>query len=259
MFPSVFRDTSCTKQDKPGGNLLISLMDIYSVKIGSRLDSTVFHEMLSKTDTDKQNRIKRFYRWQDAHLTLFADLLVRMILIRTKDLSNKEICFSMGKFGKPVINGSVCLNFNVSHSGEWIVCVIDNRNVGIDIEQVLEIDLSIAENYFSSTEHLDIIEYPLPQVRFFEYWTLKESYVKYIGKGLSEPLDAFCIKFKNDGTVGIESRSVLTNKIYLKQYDVADGYKMAVCAEHNNFPEGPITLAMEDIITFFKNGENLLD
>ncbi|MCL0028295.1 hypothetical protein M1M88_01070 [Peptococcaceae bacterium] len=44
--------------------------------------------------------------------------------------------FVENDYGKPFLKNTNDLYFNVSHSGEWVVCAIHHHPIGIDIEQV---------------------------------------------------------------------------------------------------------------------------
>lgn len=77
-----------------------------------------------------------------------------------------------------------------------IVCaVILHKDIGCDIESRSRTTdfKSIASRYFSASEVKALLALPTTQqrARFFEYWTLKEAYVKATGQGLSVPLNAF--------------------------------------------------------------------
>jgi len=67
--------------------------------------------------------------------------------------------------------------------------------IGIDVENITRtVDTAeLAPSVFAPAELADFREAGLEdqRERFFSYWTLKESYIKARGMGLSLPLDAF--------------------------------------------------------------------
>ena len=77
------------------------------------------------------------------------------------------------------------------------------------------------------------------QLFFFDLWTLKESYIKAVGKGLSIPLKSFTINFLKKGEIAVKLGNKLTNWT-LKQYFLDPEYKMSVCGTHTAFPENVI-------------------
>ncbi len=74
-------------------------------------------------------------------------------------------------------------------------CVARGHDVGLDIEDLRrKIDvLPLATRFFAATEAADLLAQPehTRRRRFFEYWTLKEAYVKALGAGLTVPLNQF--------------------------------------------------------------------
>ena len=88
------------------------------------------------------------------------------------------------------------ISFNISHTGSLVVLgVTCERALGVDTEDVhaRDAELGIADHYFAADEVAQLRATPpeLQQARFFEYWTLKESYIKARGLGLSLPLEQF--------------------------------------------------------------------
>jgi phosphopantetheine--protein transferase-like protein len=72
--------------------------------------------------------------------------------------------------------------------------------IGIDVEDITRtVDTdAVAPSVFSPAELADFREAGLEdrRDRFFSYWTLKESYIKARGMGLSLPLDAFWFELR---------------------------------------------------------------
>jgi 4'-phosphopantetheinyl transferase len=83
--------------------------------------------------------------------------------------------------------------FNLSHSGKWILCGVGDKNIGLDVEIIKEINLNVAKRFYADEEYYSIIAVSKyeQQRLFYRYWTLKESYIKAEGLGLSIPLNSF--------------------------------------------------------------------
>ena len=131
---------------------------------------------------------------------LLGRALVRTLLSRYAAVEPDAWRFQENAFGRPEIAnpGLPPLRFNLSHCDAMAVCVIAlDREIGVDVEP-LDRELSIADAgaVFASSEVTALHALPASQqrARFFEYWTLKESYIKARGKGLSLPLDAFSFR-----------------------------------------------------------------
>ena len=90
--------------------------------------------------------------------------------------------------GKPYFVEHRDIYFNLSHSGEYAVCVIGNTENGIDIEGKRENVLKTARRFFSENEYNWVVEGVNDKdklTRFLRLWTLKESYSKVTGKGIA--------------------------------------------------------------------------
>ena len=77
-----------------------------------------------------------------------------------------------------------------------VACIIAlERDVGIDVEELTRKTdtIELADRFFSLEEATALrgLKREDQTERFFSYWTLKESYIKAIGTGLSMPLDNF--------------------------------------------------------------------
>ncbi len=115
-----------------------------------------------------------------------ALMLLKFICQTDYQFELKQLNFNA--YGKPAttVDG---FQFNISHSGNLILIAIDDRAVGIDVEHCKKIDYRlIAKRFFSGAERdlLAANEYDIKL--FYKIWTLKESYLKYLGIGLQRHL-----------------------------------------------------------------------
>lgn len=226
-------------------------MEVHAVDVTGTLDKRVYERLLTYVSPDKNARIRRFYRMEDRIRGLMADILVRSIIIRETGMENQNIRFYTNDYGKPFLKDWEDFQFNLSHSGTWVVGVVDNRAVGIDVEQIQPIDLDISKNYFSPVEHRDLMAQENKFAYFFTLWSLKESYIKIVGKGLSLPLNSFSIRFFSPGDIRIKAEDRLLEDIFFAQYPIHTEYKMAVCAHHREFPKQVIHTSMHRLADEF--------
>ena len=134
-----------------------------------------------------------------AHEFVIARALCRTVLSRYAALDPLDWHFTKNKYGRPEIaNGppDCRLHFNISHCDGLVACIVaQDRDIGVDVECISRniSHLEIAKSMFSPREYSALSSLPQSQHlrRFFEYWTLKESYIKARGMGLSLPLDQF--------------------------------------------------------------------
>ena len=93
--------------------------------------------------------------------------------------------FDFGSHGKPVLRGHPGLHFNLSHCGNAVLCALDRRPVGADIEMIRRKNLEHLLPVFSETERASIEQAASPEICFTRLWTRKESYLKLTGEGLT--------------------------------------------------------------------------
>lgn len=226
-------------------------MEIYAVDLSGTLDKGIYERLLVRVSPEKRARIPRFYREEDRIRGLMADILARRCIIRETGLENHQIEFYTNEYGKPFLKDRDDFQFNLSHSGIWVVGAVDNQPIGIDVETIQPIDLDISANYFSPDEHQDLMAQEDKFAYFFTLWSLKESYMKIVGKGLSLPLNSFSIKFYSPNDIRIKAAGLLLEDIFFQQYNIHTDYKMAVCAHHKGFPGSVRIMTMHQLADEF--------
>ena len=114
---------------------------------------------------------------------------MRAVLCRYVGGAPGALRIARGIHGKPYLEGSGSLRFNVSRSDEIVVvAVIAGAEIGVDVERVRSIrrDLQIAER-FCSEDEVDALRGAPPALRarrFMELWTRLEALAKLDGEGL---------------------------------------------------------------------------
>jgi 4'-phosphopantetheinyl transferase len=159
---------------------------IFYTQFTQRLKPETFNHFFQQLPPSFQNKIVRYRRWQDAQ----RSLLGKALLINSLDFlglthySLHNLKFT--KFERPYFDDLI--DFNISHSGEYILCAISRTNkVGVDIEEIQNIPVTDFETNFSEKEWNNIIT-AADTIPFYRYWTMKEAFLKAIGMGLNVPL-----------------------------------------------------------------------
>lgn len=148
---------------------------------------------------EEASRRQRFHFPRHRHRYLVTRALLRTTLSRYADIDPEEWRFSKNAYGRPEIQGPgelSRLRFNLSHTDGVVVCgIARDHDIGVDIEYINKNTgtVDIANRYFAPMEADDLKSLPVEKQkkRFFQYWTLKESYIKARGMGLSLPLEKF--------------------------------------------------------------------
>jgi 4'-phosphopantetheinyl transferase len=150
-------------------------------------------------DAEETARRARFRFERDGRAYAVSHALLRAALSHYAAIEPAAWRFVAGVHGRPEIAAPADhggLRFNLSHTrGAALVGICRDAEIGVDLEAVeRNADCAaLARRYFASDEVRDLERLPREQRRagFFEYWTLKEAYVKARGLGLSVPLDQF--------------------------------------------------------------------
>lgn len=151
----------------------------------------VFAQKLHLLPEAQAEKVRKFRRWEDAH----ASLLGKLLLLRgfaAFGIRSGLQDLKCTAYGKPYIESSA-VSFNISHSGNCVVCVLSDESgeIGVDVEEVKPIDVNDFRYIWNEAEW-DKIRSGDIQL-FYEYWTSKEAVMKAEGRGFSIPLQAITI------------------------------------------------------------------
>lgn len=226
------------------------MLKVFTIKVNDEISDQLFQFMLKQVSSDRQNKASRFNKRIDAIRCIVGELLIRKVVMNKFGISNSSIIFSTNSYGKPLLLKPL-QNFNISHSGDWVVCAISNNPVGIDVEKIEDMDLKLVQYFFNELELLQL--YALPDHsridRFYSLWTAKESYVKSVGHGLSIPFNSFNVLFNNDTqkfTLDLPNRHELYS---IKHVFIDDNHKLAVCNKGEISQIEIINMTLEKLLT----------
>ena len=153
---------------------------------------------LDLLDVGERERLDRLRVEADRAAYLAAHALLRSALSWAAPVDPRLWRFRNAERGKPSIDEPTSLRhvaFSLSHTtGRVVVAVALRAEVGVDVEHAgrARSVLEHPDRFLSTTEARALHALP-PEARlhrFMSYWTLKESYLKACGMGLSVPPQA---------------------------------------------------------------------
>ena len=197
------------------------MLKVYYGHIQLVKNKQVFDKWLKKMDNNRREKVLRCKNEVDQQRSLLAGILLQY------GLGND-------RFAKQVF-------YSISHSGNYVMCVLSDRRVGIDIENKFRSVFSeakeeqlrkIAKKCLTMGEEIrfETCDEDKKVDLMLHYWTRKESYSKAIGMGLG-------IDFS---TIDTEKKDALYWSDWLEE-----GYYCSLYVENGVFSD----LKLQEIVT----------
>ena len=218
----MFFDPSLAKQQLSDNEIHLWSINPQQITAQDKLDP--LKTLLSKTELEK---VQRYRQAKAQHDALITRAFVRAVLALYTDQHAQDLIFEITEHGKPELcNSSLPIRFNISHNNDLIICAVClNHAIGCDVESLsrkISVN-SISKRYFSANEYQSLqgLTPTAQRARFFEYWTLKEAFVKATGLGISQGLDTFSFQieateqavFNDNITLTFSENSALQNNL----------------------------------------------
>ena len=152
-----------------------------------------FDAWYAMADRERQEKSDAYRVREDRLRSIAGDHLARMGIAAHCGVDPADIRFARTENGKPYAVG-LDIHFNLSHSGDFVVCAVSDRPVGIDVEQIRTVREKLAQKVCCPEE----LEYlrgapgwhdPVKGQalrRFFRIWASKEAYFKWLGTGITD-------------------------------------------------------------------------
>lgn len=209
-------------------------MNLYSMNIQCLMEEETFLKEYKKASVLRKHKIDAKKVQKEKIRSLAADILIRRGVHDYETSLQLEhqplLCEDYGAYGKPYLQQYPNLFFNVSHSGEYVVAVFAEEEIGIDLQINKVITDHFSKRFFSQeeqnylaelTKNLEKEEVVNPGIVL---WACKESFVKYTGEGLQRSLDSFTVRIENGMITDALSGNILahcsvldSNKMGLKE------------------------------------------
>ncbi|MDX1755447.1 MAG: 4'-phosphopantetheinyl transferase superfamily protein [Marinobacter sp.] len=206
------------------------------------------HKPIRLLDLLSKSEIERYLRLaleQDRQRFLITRALARTVLSDyIKPVTPASLQFTQNAHGKPAIAPEQLpypLTFNISHSGDLIgLAIAHGQDIGLDIER-LNPEIAthqLAQRVLSEREYLQLQAAAPARFceRFFEFWTLKEAYLKARGMGLTIPLNSFSLQLAGQERTAVRwtpQQGGVPGEWSFRQFKPADNYAGALAIRSN--------------------------
>ena len=184
--------------------------------------------LLKSLSIDERKKVFGYKRKIDSDISLISRFLLRNLLSPILKVNPAEIDFFYNKYNRPYLE---TIDFNVSHSGRRIVIAINRAGrVGIDIEKIRKVEEELVELCFTESEKKYIFGKGIFELKkFFELWTLKESFIKADGMGLSYPLKSFYFSMGNEIKINFLKKES-DGEWFFNTFNIDPEYKLSLCS-----------------------------
>jgi 4'-phosphopantetheinyl transferase len=217
----------------PSFDLSDSRIEVWCVETATA--ASVIRQLETVLSAEETERAARFQFERHRNAFVVSRGALRVLLSRYTRGSVADIVFAYGSKGKPFLPDSG-VDFNVSHTeGVALLAFAQDCALGVDVEHMRPVDdmMQIAKRFFSRGEAEELAALPEEQreTAFFRCWTRKEAYIKAVGDGLSMPLSAFRVSFKEGDPVrwiNVGNETSAQSDWTLYNLDVPSAYAAAI-------------------------------
>ena len=139
--------------------------------------------MLSALPKERREKALR-YRFREGKVLSALSWFLLCHLLEREDIHHGPFEVVSGKNEKPLVKDDIFF-FNISHTKGAVLAAAGFSPVGADIQIVEEKYEPVAKRVLTPSELSLVKHSSKPEREFTRLWTLKESYIKYTGEGMS--------------------------------------------------------------------------
>lgn len=161
--------------------------------------ATALPAYLALLSAEEQAEARRLRQPADRDRFVLGRGLARMLLSGATGLPAAALAFRRNSHGKPRLEGSERLSFNISHSGDLVAVAIgENCDLGVDVERHRpDLDVTSLGRFIFTEAEMAAVQAEGGSARisgFFRQWVFKEALVKGLGTGLARDPKRFQIR-----------------------------------------------------------------
>lgn len=135
------------------------------------------------SDEYTKNKADRLFLTQDKINCLCANVLRKYLIFKLFGINFEKQTLNFNKFNKPFLKDYEKIYFNISHSGNFVACVINDNEIGVDIQKITKYNDAVAKYIFDKKEYDSLILSKNKDLDFTKLWTKTESILKLQGNG----------------------------------------------------------------------------
>lgn len=154
----------------------------------SSLTAEEWEQCMALMQPHRQEQVKKIKNHAALQRTVLGEWMAKTAISQRCDIPIEQVSLQRTQQGKPYVEG-LGVHFNISHSGETVVCAVDSVPIGIDVEQIRPRRLSLARRICTPADAAYLAEGGTEQeklLRLYRIWTAKEAYFKWKGTGITD-------------------------------------------------------------------------
>ena len=202
------------------------MTELFLLRTSELEGAEAFAAAMAAVSEARRRKVER-YRSEVAKRHSLGAALLMARGFAAHGLDPQQVVVEEGPNGKPFLAGGG-LFFNVSHSGDWIVAAFSTSEVGVDVEEVGAWREGVVERVTTAAERAHLAAIPEGAARtaeFYRLWTIKESFLKYLGTGLATDMRKVEVVAWGPVTLRLEG---VPQEVSVHEFELP-GYKLAVC------------------------------
>lgn len=171
---------------------------VYILNTERNMDQELIDKYALRISLERRKKIAKLHNKVDMANSICAELLLKFVL-QHEFACTEKIDFRYGKYGKPFLMGNIKYSFSISHTYSFVAVGVSKRNVGIDIEDINNLDIGLSKEICKGNEREMFSISKNKTELLTQFWVCKEAYGKYLGSGLNENVlnvDFSCINEK---------------------------------------------------------------